>query len=284
MLTRTRWDSHIHLFDRGINGDTPLDDELRRYVQLRDEYGVDAALVVGYEGTQGHRGNNAYIRLLARKHPWIAPLRFVAYGSTVTELEKEFVGHSIYLNDWPIGTLAVDEVFHQLIDTSVSSSRPRPVISINATLDALDNHRDALGRLQNCTVMVSHLGLPGRPASDRSTARSLLRPLLEVAQDIDVVVKLSAVYATDPDPSGVGAAPYVQELLESLGSSRLVWGSDFSPVVSASSVEDGFVFRPAIAALFDTADVDAVMGGNLSRRLGDAGFRADGVEPAVVAD
>lgn len=281
MPQRARGDSHIHLFERGISGDTPVGDELRRYAELKEEYGVGIALVVGYEGTPEHAGNNAYIGSLAQQHPWIAPLRFATFESVVTQLDEEFVGYSMYLEDWPVDPRSVSDVFRRLQESSVTASRQRPVVSINANPVALENHASALRQLQECTVMVSHLGLPGRPVPDRATARCVLRPLLDLALDLDVVVKLSGVYAADPDPAGAGAAPYVAELLDTIGPRRLVWGSDFSSVVEASGVVDGFTLRSAVLALFESRDLELLMGENLVRILIEAGFPAKDADSVV---
>jgi len=223
-------------------------------------------------------GNNAYLERLARAHRWIAPVRFAAPGADVQTLEDEFVGHSIYLTDWRSDSLATSRIFRDLREASVTSRRRRPIVSINTTQDAIEEHQGALAQLEGCTVMVSHLGLPGRPAPDRLTARAMLRPLLELSQHVDVVVKLSALYATDPDIGGKGAAPYVSELLDTLGAERIVWGSDFSPIAEASSLEDGFMLRPAVAELFDAHYIEGLFGRNLSTVLDSAGFRQNDEE------
>lgn len=272
-----RWDSHIHLFATGIGGDTPPDEELKTYLRFREKYGIAGALVVAYEGTPEHVGNNDYVLERARAHSWIAPVRFVAGGSPVSELEDEFVGYSLYLNDWTVDSAEVADAFGQLSSAGITSERPRPLISINANQDALAAHRSAFRRLEGCTVMISHLGLPGGPAADRAAAEQALRPLLDIADEADLVVKVSGIYATDTDPAGAGAAPYVEVLLERLGASRLTWGSDFAPVLAESTEEDGFSIRPAIADLFTADQTEAVMGGNLSGRLRAAGFRVDEV-------
>lgn len=267
-----RLDAHIHLFERGIHADTLVDAELREYNELRKKYKIAVALVVGYEGTPEHMGNNAYLERLALSHRWIAPVRFAAPGADVEVLGDGFVGHSIYLADWPSDSLDASGSFRTMREASVTARRRRPIVSINSTQEAIEEHRGALAQFEGCTIMVSHLGLPGRPAPDGHTARARLRPLFELAEEVDLVVKLSALYATDPDPSGSGAAPYASELLEALGAERLVWGSDFSPVADASGLEDGFTLRPAVAALFEARDLDGLFGENLSAILDSAGF------------
>ena len=41
-------DSHIHLFEYGFSGDQNKDFELINYLNIRECFGIDRALVVGY--------------------------------------------------------------------------------------------------------------------------------------------------------------------------------------------------------------------------------------------
>ena len=49
-------DAHIHLFEQGWGGKGPADADLTAYLELRRRYGIDRALVVGYEGEVSYAG------------------------------------------------------------------------------------------------------------------------------------------------------------------------------------------------------------------------------------
>ena len=92
------------------------------------------------------------------------------------------------------------------------------------------------GRLEDCTVLVSHLGLPGVISTfSRRELRQKMRPLRELAHLPHVQVKASGFYACNADPSAAttpAALAAASLALEWYSAARVLWGSDFSPALA----------------------------------------------------
>jgi predicted TIM-barrel fold metal-dependent hydrolase len=266
-------DAHVHLFEDAYAGTWGplLQNEVEIYEQLRAAFAIERALVVGYEGDERYRGNNDYILELARTRPWIVPLAYLEDEPPSVERlrrlqEAGAAGYSIYAPDerrastvasWPQDVL--DEL-----------DRQAGIISFNATPSATAALTPIVDRFENCTLLFSHLGLPGRfrqaPTSAEVEAR--LQPLLALSDRPNMNVKVSGLYAvSDPahDFPHLVARQLLDALLAAFGVERLCWGSDFAPAlefVSFGQVADSRL----LAGLGDGA-VAAVMGGNLERLL-----------------
>ena len=277
-----RADAHIHLFEGGFRGSFTARpgvtiDERALYASLAKDHGVKAALVVGYEGHDWAKGNNAYIGKLAAEHEWVRPVAFFdpAKPPTLDALEElrrdRFVGLSFYVFE-DAGVKAV-----QAVDDHVWAwlDARRWTVSLNSKGPAIRGWEPVLERHKNLRLTLSHLGLPeavksgaAPPGADES--RKALENVLALARFPGVAVKLSGFYAaTDPghDYPHRAAWPYVQTLVESFGVDRLLWGSDFTPAI------DQLTF-PQTLGLFghmpflDDADRAKIEGGNLLSRLG----------------
>jgi hypothetical protein len=272
-------DAHIHLFSGGYAGRLGASpaggNELEVYERLRANYQIKCALVVGYEGETRYAGNSREIFSLALERPWMFPLPFltVAAPPAVAELrdwrEQGAVGYSIYLKtesdgiafgNWPVSALA-------------ELSAQRAILSFNATPAALAGAGEVIVAIDGARVIFSHLGLPGRSGITPTTvqAREQLQPLLELASHPDVAVKLSGLYAVSDPPykfPNDDAQPLVDVLLDTFGPSRMMWGSDFSPVLDYLSFAQVADPQPLSACTPD--EVQDVMGLNLLRMLNDS--------------
>jgi len=116
-------------------------------------------------------------------------------------------------------------------------------------------------------LLVSHLGLPPAvsTAPDEAAARQALKDVLAWPTSRAFHVKLSGFYAlTQPgyDYPHRAAWPYVETLLTAFGSTRLLWGSDFSPSLEWLSFPQTFGLFQAMPFLND-ADRERIEGGNL---------------------
>jgi L-fuconolactonase len=269
-------DAHLHLFADGFHGrlgSSPAGgDELVVYEHLRHHHGIQRGLVLGFEGEQRYLGNSDHVLSLARTRPWMAPLAYlpVSPPPTASRLvalrDQGAIGFAVYpssqseggmLSEWPAAPLA-------------EMRRQRALVSINAEPPATARMGRFIGALDGCTVIFSHLGSPGQfaHAPKLTVARELLGPLLAFAARDTVTVKFSGLYGiSDPDHDFPhrAAQPFVDVILEAFGPSRLLWGSDFSPVLDFVSFAQAADSR--LLSACDAAEIDAVMGGNLLRLL-----------------
>lgn len=284
-----RADAHLHLFADGYPGRygrSPAGgDELAVYQGIRHEHGIERALVVGYEGEPRFAGNNDHLARLAATHDWIAPVAYVPpggrteAGGTGTWLSAGFVGVAAYLPD----AAAAEAFAAWTTQEAPTLNGAGAMVSLNATPAATTRLGPALAALDGCTVLFSHLGLPGEHAEapTRATAEAVLAPLTRMARLPHVGVKLSGLYAVSHPAHAFphrAARPFVDLLLDRFGPRRLYWGSDFSP--SLDHVSFAQAADPTGLDGLSAGDRDAVLGGNLLRAL-DRHAAATGRQPAA---
>ncbi len=267
-------DAHIHLFNSARQSDASdyIGDDLAHYEALRRDHRVERALVVGFEGESRFAGNNRHILRLAETHQWVKPLVYLAPQRAPSSRElrewrtRGAVGFSLYA----ITGAAAQEISRWPAETFEAMSTQRVILSINAPPKAIAVISEVLDRLSGCSVLISHLGLPGQyeSVSTHAAAEERLRPLLALAQSANVFVKFSGLYAiSDParDLFGAITRPFIDLVLETFGPNRLVWGSDFPPVLDHMSFERTLDTAPL--AKCTSAEIARIMGENLLRLL-----------------
>ncbi|RZT60641.1 putative TIM-barrel fold metal-dependent hydrolase [Microcella alkaliphila] len=266
-------DSHIHLFERGYADNRPAGAELEDYQSLRKRYGIDKALVVGFEGDSRFRGNSAYVLNLARDHDWIVPLSFIDPTNASARSVDEAVaagaaGFSLYLGSDAALAEQVQADVWRAIDKHGS------ILSVNATPAALAGFGPVIERLGRSEVLISHLGLPGLAAIECSSADSLapwtpkrLAALTELAKYPQVSVKLTGLYAIDPEFPHRQAEADVRVAMEAFGISRLVWGSDYSPGLGTVTVDQLFSVPDWLSKQLSADEVDDLTGKTMQRIL-----------------
>lgn len=270
-------DAHLHLFRCGFPGRCGRsvlgrDSEIEAYEAFRTAHGIEAGLVVGYEGDGIDPENNDYIREVAADRPWLATLAYAdPHGSLNDEsierwMEAGHVGIALYLPD-PAATEGVaawpGSVWHSL-------ERRRAIVSVNAQPPQIDRFAPVVEAHGGCIFLFSHLGLPGRYPSPPTVqeASRRLQPLMRLANTAHAMVKISGLYAVSEPAHAyphAAAAPFIDALIERFGPERCLWGSDFAPALDFVS----FAQTASIPWLDDLseADLDRVMGGNLLRLL-----------------
>lgn len=274
-----RADAHMHLFSRGYQGGSFASrpgvriDEAQCYASLARERGVEAALVVGYEGEPWCTENNAHIAEMAGEYTWVRPMAYVDVTQSVDQdmLERwrkqGFVGIGVYVFDarQAAGLARVmPAVWRWLVEHDW-------MVSVNSAGEWLAVWHEILEEYPQLQVLISHLGLPKKvasPPSGKQAARTLA-PLLALSRFAQTYVKLSGFYAiSDPswDYPHAAAWPYVQAVYEAFGCERLLWGSDFSPHLdSVSFAQTLGVFEEM--PFFSTQQRAMIEGANLLKLL-----------------
>jgi L-fuconolactonase len=267
-----RADAHVHLFREGFAGETGSSpagsDEVEAYERLRLHHGIERSLVLGYEGDPRYVGNSEDVLSLAQRHPWIAPLVYLRHApapqpSVLRDYaERGAVGFALYPDDAGEGRALVEWPDAALAELR----RQRALISINAEPETLAAIGRFIDELDECTVVISHLGSPPRCSAPPGVAqaRDLLAPLLRLASGSHVRVKLSGLYAiSDPahDFPHASAKPFLDVVLERFEPSRVLWGSDFPPALDHVSFAQ-LVDTRLLSGCSQT-EIDGVMGTNL---------------------
>ncbi|GAB4415530.1 MAG: amidohydrolase family protein [Anaerolineae bacterium] len=271
----TRADAHAHFFHAGYVALLPENcrriqpDEVTLYQGLARQYDAQQVLAVGYEAEPWAVGNNRYLSWLAASLPWLRPVAFVAEPAKleIASLEKwqqeSFVGLSFYCFD-PQQREALGRVPAEIWAWLAERGW---LVSVNSKGEHWTAWQPLLERQPDLRLLVSHLGLPPavETAPDEATARQALREVVALAQFPEVHVKLSGFYAlTQPGYAypHQAAWPYVEVLLAAFGSTRLLWGSDFSPSLEWLSFPQTFGLFEAMPFLNKT-DRERIEGGNL---------------------
>jgi L-fuconolactonase len=147
------------------------------------------------------------------------------------------------------------------------------LISVNSRGEHWSAWLPVLERQPDLRLLVSHLGLPPavEAAPTAASARQALQDVLALAQLPGVHVKLSGFYAlTQPGYAYPHQAvwPYVEVLLAGFGSTRLLWGSDFSPSLEWLSFPQTFGLFEVMPFLSDS-DRGQIEGDNLLALLAE---------------
>ena len=244
-------DAHLHLFCKGYaaryGAAWANPHELELYESFRRVHGIERGLVIGYEGRPEFRSNNRDLAAWARKHSWITPLGFLSVTPPpslkllAARLRQGFAGLALYV----MTARDAERLYRWPISAAKWLNQHRQILSLNARPEALAHLKPFLAKLDQCTTLISHLGLPGRYAAppSRREARKILQPLRSLAKLPRVGVKLSGLYAIS-QPSHAyphrSAHPFIRQLYDDFGPKRLYWGSDFSPALEHVSFSQTF--------------------------------------------
>ena len=276
-----RADAHIHLFRNGYPASFTARpgvtiEEIPVYESLMADHGVQAALVVAFEGMGDCAGNTAYLAEVVASHDWLHPTAYFSVVDVpdVAGLERlsdsGFIGISLYIfDDENAAALqAVDDaVWQWIIDH-------RWLISVNSRGEFWYAWRPVLERYGDLRVVASHLGLPPTATEpmDAEGADVALASVRQLALYPGPQVKLSGFYAmTDPgyDYPHTQAWPYVESLLRAFGAGRLLWASDYMPALGHLSFGQTYGLFAKMPFLGDEQRA-AIEGENLLGLLNEA--------------
>ncbi|CAB4978102.1 unannotated protein [freshwater metagenome] len=237
-------DSHIHLFSNGYKDSG--EDELSLYKALMDQYAIECALIVGYEGAPWAMGNNKYIASLLPLNPWMHPLAFVGPADLSINTLKNFQsmgfeGISIYLNS----TTEVEAL--SVVDTSVWEwlTRENWIVSVNSVAQLWLVWLEILKKFPHLIMLISHFGLPeiDTKRTQNKEIESQFHAIAQLLEFENVYLKLSGFYALETEPSPYPFTElnsHIEYVVKTFNPNRLLWGSDFTPVLGSIEFQQTF--------------------------------------------
>lgn len=270
-------DAHIHLLEKpwsrlfnnahikvGPGGEVRLFEEYRR------AFGIEGAFVIGHEDRRQLR-NNAYVRSLANHRRWIHSFGHVlANPATMLRRARELArdGHfglSCYLDrqdsaDW-LASESMDPFWDFLqarrmpISFNLSAFQCRPLGEVCTV------HRDV-------RILVSHMARP-KVIKGKLDKRDYA-PLLALADHPGVYVKLSGFYAYTSDGWRWPQRELfvvVDQLRSAFGARRLLFASDFAPVLEYNTYRQALELLRTEYTGFSAQELADVYGRNAKRIL-----------------
>ncbi len=123
--------------------------------------------------------------------------------------------------------------------------------------------RQLLARYPQMRVVIDH---GSKPLIREKVISGWAEDMVALARDTDAWCKLSGlVTEAEPDWTIDDLRPYVDQLLDTFGPSRLIWGSDWPVCTLASSYQRWLETTDALLSALSNTERNAVLGGNAAR-------------------
>ncbi len=127
---------------------------------------------------------------------------------------------------------------------------------------------ETVKRHPDVRFLVDHLGVRVEPAQTLTTAFRQWDSLLDLAKEANVWVKVSyfpeAVLGSETYPFR-RAQQHFERLVQSVGTSRLIWGSNYPPVARACTYAQALEFVQKECEFLSELDRALILGGNFYR-------------------
>ena len=266
-------DGHIHLFKKAYgdlfaNGHIRSAGELALFGELRRAHDIGRAFVIGYEGA-GYAGNNGYILRLSQLHPWILPFAWLRAhprgleGRARAARRRGFFGCSLYLDAADDGAWLASGAAAPFWEWVEHYRFP---VSLNMSWRQAPALARALASTPDCPVLVSHMG---RPFLERGRlASAYIRGMSALASIPGVRVKLSASYAFAREGWRYPQRdlfPALDFLRRKFGARRLIFGSDFAPVLEHNTYRQALELVRSEYRGFSASELADIYRGNAER-------------------
>jgi len=225
-------DTHIHIFERPYSDlfenshiKDGEDGELHLYEEYRRKYDIESAFVICYD--EGHcPANGLYVKGLSEKHKWIHSFGYVRPGNHFQSDAERIIsdGHfgiSCYLKKDDSGEWLRSRGLSFLQNNNIP-------LSLTIWPHQCRMLQKTLADFPETTILINHMG---RPSSENMKNYDAI---LSLSKFENVYIKLSGFYAFSSEGWRCPQKDmfHVIDLLKNnYGSERLVFASDFSPVL-----------------------------------------------------
>lgn len=270
-------DAHIHLFEKPWsdlfdNGHIKVgpEGEAGLFEQYRRAFGIEGALVIGHEDRCQPR-NNAYVRSLANRCRWIHSFGYLrANPATMLRKARELTGYghvglSCYLERQDSAEWLVTATMAPFWDFLREQRMP---LSFNLSAFQCRPLAEVCAAYPGVRVLISHMARP-KVVKGKLDERDYA-PLLALADHEGVYVKLSGFYAYVKDSwrwPQQGLFVVVDRLRSAFGAKRLLFASDFSPVLEHNTYRQTLELLRTEYSGFSAQELADVYGRNAKRVL-----------------
>lgn len=244
------FDSHIHLFERPYsdlfkNSHTKngRKGEFALYQDYREKFNIISAFVIAYEDERWPN-NNKFVASLAQKNNWIYSFGHIRRekGDFLHQakniIRTGHTGINLYLDKKDKGTwLYSNDIvcyWEYLKENNIPMSINMRFSQVKCLIKVLEKYPDQV-------FLLSHMLRP--KVVGNKFDRSSYKVVLTLMRFRNVYIKLSGFYAFVKDGwryPQKSLFPVLDILKENFGIERLIWGSDFPPVLEFNTFRQSF--------------------------------------------
>lgn len=272
-------DTHIHLFEKPYSDlfdnshiKDGVDGELHLFEEYRKKYDIDAAFVICYD--EGHCPKNSiYVRALADTRKWIYSFGYVLPGAenfldkAGDIISRKDFGISCYLRkddnaEW-LNSIELTPVWDCLQDYNIPLSLtiwPHQCVELNKLLR----------KHSRLTILINHIGRPY--LKNGKLDYESYKNVLALSEFENIYVKLSGFYAFSEKGWSYPQRDLfsvLKILRENFGSDRLMFASDFSPVLEYNTYQQAMELLREKELGFSESDLEKVYHGNAMKIISE---------------
>ncbi|MDD5727582.1 MAG: amidohydrolase family protein [Victivallales bacterium] len=269
-------DAHIHLFKKPYSDlfdnshiKAGKDGELHLYREYREKYDIEAAFVICYD--EGHcPGNTVYVKSLARDEKWIYSFGYVKPGINFATAAHKLIsdgyfGISCYLKPDDSGAWLGDSELEFLRDKNIPLSlsiRPHQCRELIKTFK----------NFPRVTILINHLGRP--ELTEKGLDFEKYKNVLALAKFENVYIKLSGFYAFShcgwrcPQSD---LFEVIDLLKQNFGAERLLFASDFSPVLEFNTYKQTLELLHSDYNGFSETELEKIYYSNAKKIISERG-------------
>lgn len=232
-------DTHIHLFEKPYSDlfnnshiKNGAKGELHLYEEYRKKYNIEAAFVICYD--EGHcPENSSYVRTLAKERKWVYSFGYAKpenfHDNANRIILRGHFGISCYLKKEDSGKWLNDSIFNDLWKELQNKNIP---LNLTTWPHQCLELGKLLKRFSHLTILINHMGRPH--LENGKLEIESYKNVLALSDFENVFVKLSGFYAFSEKGWSFPQCdlfPTLKLLRKKFGSERLMFASDFSPIL-----------------------------------------------------
>ncbi|NMO95834.1 amidohydrolase family protein [Paenibacillus lemnae] len=175
---------------------------------------------------------------------------------------EKYAGFRIMIQDMPDPSVILDDAYIEALKKYAEHGVP---VDLLVTSDQLETLAEMLDRVPGLHAVLDHIGKPDIAGSQRETWSDQIH---RIANHSNVYCKISGM-VTEADPHGWSKedfVPYITEVMDSFGSDRVMFGSDWPVCLMAGTYDEVMdILVSALPSNFGENEQAGLFGENAKR-------------------